>query len=289
MQTRTGHFHIGFRRGGGAWQKDLPTLLDWARRNDFGVIDLTSNAAQEISDVFAAGMHVGSVDMPDNKGMIAADKGRRAEAFARNSEHIRACAAHGQVNHFLVMLPENPALPRRQNFGYMVESFGELVPVLEANDARLVIEGWPGPGALCCTPESFRAAFTELPSKSMGINYDPSHLIRQGIDPMRFLREFVDRVYHIHGKDTELMVEGLYEYGHEQPATFATPVAYGGHAWRYTIPGHGIFRWTTGLGILVENGYIGAISIELEDANFHNIAENEQLGITQGAAFLTGS
>jgi sugar phosphate isomerase/epimerase len=287
MQTRTGHFPIGFRRGG-AWQKDLPTLLDWARRNDFGVIDLTGNAAQEIGDVFAAGMRVGSVDLPDNKGMIAADKGRRAEAIARNSEHIRACAAYGQINHFLVMLPENPALPRRENFGYMVESFGELVPVLEANDARLVIEGWPGPGALCCTPEGYRAAFKELPSKSMGINYDPSHLIRQGIDPMRFLREFVDRVYHIHGKDTELIVEGLYEYGHEQPATFATPIAYGGHAWRYTIPGHGTFRWTTGLGILVENGYTGAISIELEDANFHKIAEAEQLGITQGAAFLTG-
>lgn len=46
----------------------------------------------------------------------------------------------------------------------MVESFGELVPVLEANDARLVIEGWPGPGALCCTPEGYRAAFKELPS-----------------------------------------------------------------------------------------------------------------------------
>ena len=164
----------------------------------------------------------------------------------------------------------------------------DYIPVLEANDARLVIEGWPGPGALCCTPEGYRAAFTELPSQAMGINYDPSHLIRQGIDPMRFLREFVDRVYHVHGKDTELITEGLYEYGHEQPATLAAPIAYGAHAWRYTIPGHGIFRWTTGLGILVENGYSGAVSIELEDANFHKIAEAEQLGIVQGAKFLTG-
>ena len=288
MQTRTGNFPIGFRRGGGEWQKDLPKLLDWAKANDLGVIDLTRNAAQEMGTAIAAGLRVGSVDLADNKGMISADAGRRAEAIARNSEHIAACAVHGPVNHFLVMLPENPALSRRENFGYLVESYGELIPVLEENDARLVIEGWPGPGALCCTPEGYRAAFNELPSKAMGINYDPSHLIRQGIDPMRFLREFVDRVYHVHGKDTELIVEGLYEYGHEQPATFAPSIAYGAHAWRYTIPGHGIFRWMTGLGILVENGYSGAVSIELEDANFHKIAEAEQLGIVQGARFLTG-
>ena len=288
MQTRTGNFPIGFRRGGGEWQKDLSTLIDWAKANDLGVIDLTRNAAEEMGTAIAAGLRVGSVDLPDNKGMIAADKGRRAEAIARNSEQIRACAAHGPVNHFLVMLPENPALPRRENFGYLVESFGELIPVLEANDARLVIEGWPGPGALCCTPEGYRAAFRELSSPAMGINYDPSHLIRQGIDPMRFLAEFVGRVYHVHGKDTELIPEGLYEYGHEQPATFAPSIAYGSHAWRYTIPGHGIFRWTTGLGILAANGYTGAVSIELEDANFHKIAAAEQLGILQGARFLTG-
>ena len=129
MQTRTGNFPIGFRRGGGEWQKDLPTLLDWAKTNDLGVIDLTRNAAAEMGTAIAAGLTVGSVDLADNKGMIAADKGRRAEAIARNSEHIRACAAHGPVNHFLVMLPENPALPRRENFGYLVESYGELIPV----------------------------------------------------------------------------------------------------------------------------------------------------------------
>ena len=51
-----------------------------------------------------------------------------------------------QVNFFLVMLPEKPALPRAENFGYMVESFSELAPILEKYEARLVIEGWPGSG-----------------------------------------------------------------------------------------------------------------------------------------------
>lgn len=186
------------------------------------------------------------------------------------------------------MLPQDPSLARSENFGYMVESFSQLSSILEANDARLVIEGWPGPGALCCTPEGYRAFFKECSSPVFGINYDPSHLIRMGIDYLRFLQEFGGRVYHVHGKDTEILTESLYEYGHEQPATFAERVSYGGHSWRYTIPGHGLTRWGKIFNILQGQGYTGCVSIELEDANFHRQLAAEQLGILQGARFLSG-
>jgi sugar phosphate isomerase/epimerase len=235
-----------------------------------------------------AGMRIGSVDLAEWQGMISPDKAKQKDAIAKNADYVRACAPAGPINYFLVMLPEKPELPRAENFGFMVESFGELVPVLEKNDARLVIEGWPGPGALCCTPEGYRALFRELPSKAVGINYDPSHLIRQGIDPIRFLNEFADRVYHIHGKDTELFSENLYEYGHEQPPTFAKRFPYGSISWRYTIPGHGVMRWGKAFRILADYGYNGCVSIELEDANFNGSEEGEKLGIIQGTRFLAG-
>jgi sugar phosphate isomerase/epimerase len=233
-------------------------------------------------------MRIGSVDVPDNKGMISADKGRRKAALERNAEFVRACAKLGPINYFLVMLPEDPALPRAENFGYMVESFGELAPVLEQNNAKLVIEGWPGPGALCCTPEGYRAFFQQVPSPALGVNYDPSHLIRMQIDHMRFLREFGERVFHVHGKDTELLTDSVYEYGVEQPPTFGKAQAFAGMTWRYTIPGHGVAHWVDIFRTLQEKGYGGAVSIELEDANFHREAEAEKLGILQGARFLTG-
>ena len=163
------------------------------------VIDLRKDAPDVGQIAIDAGLRIGSVDLMDNKGMISADKGKRAEAVAANAEYVKQCAKFGAVNHFLVMLPDDPALPRAENFRYMVESFGELAPVLEQHNARLAIEGWPGPGALCCTPEGYRALFREIPSPAMGINYDPSHLIRMVIDYLRFLEEFVDRVYHVHG------------------------------------------------------------------------------------------
>lgn len=288
MQTRTGNYPLGFRRGGGEWQKDLANLIEWATSNNLEVIDLGTDGDRSAKSVVEAGLRLGSVDLLDWQKMISADKGVRAEAIARNSDYIKACAVVGPLNHFLVMLPQEPALPRVENFGYMVESFSQLAPVLEANQARLVIEGWPGPGALCCTPESYRAFFKECPSPAMGINYDASHLIRMGIDYLRFLQEFGERVYHVHGKDAEILSESLYEYGHEQPATFAERIPYGGHSWRYTIPGHGINRWGQILRLLGEKGYKGCVSIELEDANFFRQAAAEQLGILQGARFLSG-
>lgn len=288
MKTRTGNFPIGFRRGGTEWQKDLSSLIGWAKANELEVIDLGKDAVEAAPKVRTAGLRVGSIDLFETKGMIAADKGKRTEAIAANAEFIKACASSEPTNFFLVMLPEKPELPRAENFGYMVESFAELAPVLEANNGRLVIEGWPGPGALCCTPEGLRAFFKAIPSKAMGINYDPSHLMRMGIDYLRFLGEFGDRAYHVHGKDTELLADNQYEFGTEQPATFAKPIRFGAHAWRYTIPGQGQIRWLEIFRLLVAKGYQGCVSIELEDENFNGPTESEQFGILHGARFLAG-
>ena len=285
MQTRTGAFPIGFRRGRSEWQSDPQALAAWSHAHDIAVVDLGTDAPDSLQAFVEAGMRIGSIDLAAVKPMISPDKGKRAEAVAQNADYV---TARGAANSFLVMLPEDPALPRAENFGYMVESFGELLPTLEAKNARLAIEGWPGPGALCCTPEALRALFKELPSQAVGINYDPSHLIRQGIDPLRFLSEFGERVYHIHGKDTELLSEHLYVYGNEQPPTFAQRIRFGSLHWRYTIPGQGCMRWGQAFSMLEAQGYTGCVSIELEDANFNGTTEGEQFGILQGARFLAG-
>jgi sugar phosphate isomerase/epimerase len=286
--TRTGGFTIGFRLGWSDWQKDTGGVVKWAKANNFGALDLGRDADTVAGDVIAAGLRIGSVDLADWQGMISPDAGRRVDAIAKNTAYIKACAAFGPMNHFVVMLPENPELPRDKNFGFMVESFSQLAPILEKNEARLVIEGWPGPAALCCTPEGYRAFFKECSSQAMGINFDPSHLIRMGIDPLRFLCEFADRVGHVHGKDTELFAERLYDLGYEQPPTFAQSFGFGGSCWRYTIPGHGIMSWIEGFKILEEHGYTGCVCIELEDQNFNVTGDTEKLGLTLGLRYLEG-
>jgi sugar phosphate isomerase/epimerase len=107
-----------------------------------------------------------------------------------------------------------------------------------------------------------------------------------GIDPVRFLEEFAPKVFHVHGKDTEIMEEDLYEHGHLQDATFATRHTNGGYCWRYTIPGHGRARWGRMLSQLKAAGYDGVISIELEDEDYNGSEEGEKRGLIAGRSFL---
>ena len=289
--THTGNFKIGFRRGGD-WQKNIDTLIAWARGNHFRAIDTGFNSAEDIKKIKAAGLEIGSADLMDWSGygaLISPDKTTRVAAVKKATANIESCVAAGAKNFFTVMVPEKGDMPRKENFGYMLESYAALVPVLERAGGRLVVEGWPGPGALCCTPEGYRALFLELPSHVVGVNYDPSHLIRMGIDPLRFLNEIGVRVYHVHGKDTALYSEHLYEFGHEQPPTFAEMPGYGAMAWRYTIPGHGQARWVEILQALKKAGYKGCVSVELEDANFNGSEEGEKRGFILSRQFLAGA
>ena len=286
LTTRTGQFPLGFRRGGSDWQKDVSSLVGWARDNGLGVLDLGRSHA-DITAVKNAGLSVGSIDLLEWQPMFGADKAARAQAIENNKEYIARAAELGAHNFFLVVLPTDPAAPRAENFGYTVESLAALTPTLEQNDARLVIEGWPGAGALCCTPETYRALFEAVPSPSVGINYDPSHLVRMGIDPIRFLKEFSARVHHVHGKDCEILADDLYEYGWEQPATFKRNPAFGATAWRYTIPGQGDSNWGEICRILSAQNYQGAICIELEDANYNGSEAGEKAGLLAGAQFLS--
>ncbi len=286
LTTRTGSFPIGIRRGWSAWQKDLDALLDWARTSGLACLDVGGDGDSVSGQVVAAGLAVGSADLRSWSGLISADAGRRQAAVDENAAYVAACAAHGVTNFFAVMLPEDPAKPRDENFGLMVAGLQALAPHLEKHGAAVVVEGWPGPGALACTPEGYRSLFREVPSPSMAVNFDPSHLIRMGIDALRFLEEFAPRVRHVHGKDTELLAEGLYEFGHEQPPTFGKPHGFGSMSWRYTIPGHGCFRWSRAFEVLASAGYKGRVSIELEDEHFNTDEAGEKAGFLAGAAFL---
>lgn len=286
FSTRTGSFPIGLRRGGSQWQRSLPDFLKWANDNGFSVVDLGRNL-DELKAARDGGFHVGSLDLLDWQKLMSADAGERRASVEANAQFIKSACASGSSNFFYVALPPDPKRSRKENFADLVESLAALAPTMDEAGGRLVIEGWPGPGALCCTPETYRALFEQVPSKSIGINYDPSHLLRMGIDPIRFLKEFGERVGHVHGKDCEIKNDDLYEYGWEQPATFKKSPDFGESAWRYTIPGQGMTNWGEVFRILESVSYNGAVSIELEDENYNGTEDGEKSGFLTSAQFLS--
>ena len=292
MPTRTGQFSIALRRGWSAWQKDLPALAAWAADAGYEGIDLGRLTAEDLAVVGKAGLRLGSVDLLDMGKLLATDTGERAELVARNVAYVKEAAGLGAKVFFTVLIPQDGARKRGENYALAVESFGPIAQAAADVGAKIVIEGWPGGpnmSALCCTPETYRAFIRDTNPASVGVNYDPSHLIRLGVDHVRFLREFLPYVHHVHAKDTELFPEAAYELGVYQGSAFAAPHGFGEHAWRYTIPGHGQARWTEIFGVLAGHGYRGLVSVELEDENFNGTEHGEKAGLVYSLAFLRGA
>jgi sugar phosphate isomerase/epimerase len=103
------------------------------------------------------------------------------------------------------------------------------------------------------SPDTWDAWFKAVPSRALGLEFDPSHLYWQGIDHMRALYEYRDRVYHVHAKDVEMFPERRYRGG------------VNGNYFRFRIPGYGGINWATFISALNEIGYEGGVAIEHED------------------------
>lgn len=289
-RTRTGSFPIGMRHG---WEftTNLEAFIRFAVDHEFEVLDVTRQTPDQFKKITDAGLRIGSTDLQDWSAICSPDKVKRRDAAQSNAEYIREVAPLGALIHFTILMPEDPARNRRETFGFCVDGYGQLCTAIANTGARIVIEGWPGGfphfANLACTPDGYRRILKEVGSEVLGINFDPSHLIRMGIDPVRFLEEFTPHVYHAHAKDTEILEENLYEHGHSQPATFPAADQYSSLPWRYTLPGHGIARWGRLFDILEKAEYRGALCIEHEDENFTGTDEIQKRGFIAARDFLT--
>ena len=111
---------------------------------------------------------------------------------------------------------------------------------------------------IATSPVGYEALFKRFgDSPYVGLQYDPSHLTRQFMDPMQTARDFVDKIYDVHLKDTEILWPVL-RAGGINPVNRAS-------WWRYRIPGLGSINWAEFFSILQDAGYQGAMSVEHED------------------------
>ncbi len=124
---------------------------------------------------------------------------------------------------------------------------------------RFTIDEWPGGKNLMTTPVIWRRAFNDINSPNLGLNYDPSHFVLQRMDPESPLKEFQDRIFHVHAKDVKIRRDRINEVG-----VFADPLEW--HQPR--IPGFGEMDWGRFIGALMETTYRGPVCIEVEDDTF---------------------
>ena len=176
----------------------------------------------------------------------------------------------------------NPYAPLDKELQRFRVIFPPLVKYAEDHGVKLMIEncpvthlvlpeGFPMGMNIAYSPAVWRFIFEEIPNPNFGLNFDPSHLYWLGIDYLRAIREFGARIFHVHAKDTELLVDKVYENG------------FLGTGWfRYRTPGYGAIKWREVIKALYDVGYDYTLSIEHEDPVWEGSIEKVKKGLLLG-------
>ena len=165
-------------------------------------------------------------------------------------------------------------------------------PLVErANDAGVKIiiencfmEGWHPDGYagnLAYSPELWEWMF----SLGLYLNYDPSHLVWLGIDPVAAVRPYVDRIPHAQAKDVQIFPDRRNRYGWPGKSVVREDPWDVGW-WRYRVPGLGDVDWRRLVDAMYEGGFEGVLSVEHEDPVWGGTEERVETGLKVAAATL---
>jgi sugar phosphate isomerase/epimerase len=145
-----------------------------------------------------------------------------------------------------------------ENLRIFEEVYGPMAAYAEERGVRIAFEtaGRGGPeGNIAQCPELWDAMFETVPSPALGLSFDPSHLIWLHIPHVGdLIRAYGSRIYHVDGKDCEVM-----------PTRLAHQGVLGNDWWRYRLPGLGQVDWAEVMSALRDVGYDGIVAIENED------------------------
>lgn len=186
---------------------------------------------------------------------------------------IRASAKLG-VGMVTTFIGRDQYKTQEENIGLFKTIWPDLIRLAEENGVKIAIENcpmlfgadqWPGGGNLMCTPAIYRKLFEIIPSPNFGLNFDPSHYVWQGLDYIKTIYDFSDRIFHVHFKDIKLYPERLKECG-----VLAYPLDY----MSPKIPGLGDVDWGAFISALNDIRFNGCAVIEVEDKAFESCRED---------------
>jgi sugar phosphate isomerase/epimerase len=108
------------------------------------------------------------------------------------------------------------------------------------------------------------------------VNFDPSHLIWQGLDPALFYRDLAGRIYHVHMKDARVKLDG-------RASILGSHLPFGDlrRGWNFVSMGHGSVDFDSIIREVNQAGYAGPLSIEWEDNGM-----NREFGAQEALEFV---
>jgi sugar phosphate isomerase/epimerase len=252
---------VGIRLTGEMSRLSLEENAAWAAEHGFADIE-TSLRDDLVEHLHAHGVTAWCANM--GLRLLVGDDTQREEAIRKAKAAVDSAARQGikvlGCGHALV-----EGRPMADQISLFRDGFAPVAAHAERAAVKLAFENWPNRGRnLMHSPELWDAAFNAVPSPSLGLTFDPSHLVVLHVDWLWAMRAYRDRIFYVHGKDTEVFQEKLNRYG-----TYGPFIESGGPAsgiwWRYRLPGFGVVDWRKFADVLAESGYEGPLNIEHED------------------------
>ena len=177
--------------------------------------------------------------------------------------------------HMLYSFPPCDFADIERGYELFAERFNPILDVFAECGVRFALEVHPTEIAYdIYTTEKALEAINHRPE--FGFNFDPSHLIWQGVDPVEFIRAFSDRIYHVHIKDAITTLNG-------KTGILASHLNFGDprRGWDFRSPGRGGVNFEEIIRALNVINYDGPLSVEWEDCGMER-----QHGAAEAAAFV---
>ncbi len=214
------------------------------------------------------------------------DEAAAEAAIAQLHRLIDASAALG-IGRVTTFVGRNPKLSVDENWPRFLEVWRPLIAHAEERGVRVGIENcpmlftadeWPGGKNLAISPAIWRRMFADIPSPHFGLNFDPSHLVWMQMNYLDPVREFADRLVHVHAKDARIDQAALDAHGVlAHPKLWHTP----------KLPGLGDVNWGAYAAALGDAGYQGPVCVEVEDRSFEGSLERRKASLVQSHRYLS--
>ncbi len=177
--------------------------------------------------------------------------------------------------HMLYSFPPVSDEMIEDGFKYFAEMWNPILDVFDECGVRFALEVHPTEIAfdIITAKKALEAVGNR---EAFGFNFDPSHLYWQMVDPVRFIKEFPDRIYHVHMKDAAIQLDG-YSGILGSHLNFGKP----GRGWDFRSLGRGGVDFEEIIRALNQIGYAGPLSVEWEDCGMDRIH-----GATEACEFV---
>ena len=209
-----------------------------------------------------------------------------AQVYVDHIQAVIRAAALLDVNVVNTFIGRDWSRSLDENWPRFLATWRPLIAYAEDHGVKIGIENcpmlftrdeWPGGKNLARNPAIWRRMFEDILSPNFGLNYDPSHMVWQQMDYLAPLRDFKDRIFHVHAKDARLDRHKLDQVGIlAYPNEYHTP----------KLPGLGDVDWGQFFSLLTDSGYTGGVCVEVEDRAFEGSLELRQRALAQSYAYL---